>query len=109
MRFLRSSFIAFIVSLLVLVGYGVDVSSDCCVRTASMQQVDHGKTSGDDHSKSKDNGGCQCVCHQTVPPISIVPNGGAGTLLIALDAVSHPDQFPPATEPVGIDYPPQLA
>lgn len=94
-------------SLFVLTGYGVDLFGDCCGHETTAP-IEHGRSHNDAHPQKKDEG-CQCICHQIVPPISFEPVRVAGALPAPMDYVARPDQIPPDVVPLGIDHPPQLA
>lgn len=107
LRFLRSNLFIAIVSLLVVTGYGFDLFGECCA-DERHEYVEHGKSAPNDQAPGG-NDGCQCICHQVVPPISLEPVQMAVAVFVAADFVAHADEFPPDAVPLGIDYPPQLA
>ena len=102
LKFLRSTLLIVIVSVFVLTGYAHAVMSRCCANE-QQEQVWHGK------SAPAEDDGCQCLCHKVFSNVSAKPVR-LPVLVLALQEVRLPsDEFPPDTEPLGIDYPPQLA
>ena len=101
MKFLRSKILIVIASVFLLTGYAHAVMDKCC-EEEQTQQADHGK------SVPKDDQ-CQCLCHKIFSNVSPTPVR-LPVLIPVLQAVRRPAaEFPPDTEPQGIDYPPQLA
>ncbi|MEI9895374.1 MAG: hypothetical protein WDN28_16170 [Chthoniobacter sp.] len=101
MNFLRSTLLIAIVSLFVLTGYAHVVADRCCAHE-QQEQSPSGK------SLPADDQGCHCLCHQIFSNVSASPVR-LPVLSVAVWAVRIPGEFPPDTEPQGIDYPPQLA
>lgn len=102
LNFFRSKLLIVFVSLFVLTGYARAVVSSCC-SDEKQEHAGHGQTdpSNDDC--------CQCLCHKDFSNVSAKPVR-LPVLLLVLPAVLLPaDEFPPDTEPQGIDHPPQLA
>ena len=107
MSFLRFNLFIAIVSLFVLTGYGFDLFGDCCAWEKQVQ-TQSGKTAPDEKAPGKSDD-CQCVCHQIISHSGVEPVRVAAVLIVTVEFVAHPDEFPPDTVPLGIDYPPQLA
>lgn len=102
LSFLRSNFFIVIVSLFVLAGYGFDVFGECCAHHVQAQTEHSGKTQGNGDD-------CQCICHQTITPLTAEPVRAVAALLVTSDFAMHLDQIAPDEVPLGIDHPPQLA
>ena len=103
LSFLRSNLFIAIVSLFVLMGYGLEVFGECCSHRELQGQAEH-------HEKAPGQGDdCQCLCHQTLSTITTTPLAVAVAVFTPGNLVAHADEFPPDVVPLGIDYPPQLA
>lgn len=87
-------------------GYGADLLGDCCSHR-EQTQVEHGKAAPHKQAPSKEDG-CQCVCHQLATPMTVEPVRVSG-LPVEADAFVSSNEVPPDAEPIGIEYPPQLA
>ena len=88
--------------MFVLAGYGYDVLDYCC-ESEKEEQTGHGKT-------APGNGdGCQCLCHKVFSNDSGKPVRLPVLMLVLQTAGLSADEFPPDTEPEGIDHPPQIA
>ena len=102
LSFLRSNLFIAIVSLFVLTGYGLEVFGECCSHREPQGQAEH-------HEKAPGNGdNCQCLCHQTISPISTAPLVVAAAVFTLGNLVAHADEFPPDAVPLGIEHPPQI-
>ena len=104
---MRSSLFIAVVSLFVLTGFAYDIFDDCC-GPAQEEQKDHGQTSPGEKAPGQSDG-CQCVCHQIISHSGAEPVRVAAAEFVPAGYVLHADEFPPDAEPLGIDYPPQLA
>jgi hypothetical protein len=102
LKFLRSSLLISLVSLLVLSGYASELFCNCHDEHR-QEMTEHGKSGpakGDD---------CKCICHQAVSNVSSAPMQTGAMHCTVQAVVRHVDEFPPDAVPLGIDHPPQLA
>jgi hypothetical protein len=107
LSFLRSYFCIAFVSILVLTGFVHEAYSDCHERT-EPGQVEQGEQGGQGEQAPMDGDDCQCICHQVFANLAAAPaRVDAGAFVVQMRFI-HADEFPPDTEPQGIDYPPQL-
>jgi hypothetical protein len=105
--FLRHHFVVLIVALLVLGGYTRQVLARCHEPTQQFAKRTGDREKGPSEKKSDSE--CQCLCHKIFSNVSAVP-ARSPVLVLVLQVVRLPaGEFPPDTEPQGIDYPPQLA
>ena len=88
--------------MFVLAGYSYDVLDYCC-ESEQQEQAGHGKPA------PANDGGCQCLCHKVFSNDSAKPVRLPVLVLVLQTARLLADEFPPDTEPQGIDHPPQIA
>jgi len=76
---------------------------DKCCEEASAKWSEHGT------SDPADDGGCHCLCHKIFSNAFTVPAQLPAVILVLQRVRLPAGEFPPDTDPEGIDYPPQLA
>lgn len=106
-RFLRSSFLVAIISLLVFAGYGFGFMGDCCSAKQQGQEQGGAYFLAQHHPGESDH--CHCVCHQITPLVVVELERTVTVRLGASDSLVLPDEVPPDAVPLGIEHPPQLA
>lgn len=104
---LRSSLFVAFVSLLVLMGYASDVLDYNCAAERQEQAAQHHGHHGKSRPAKDDD--CHCLCHQFFTGHAAEPIRVGRVPFTAAAYVTHADEFPPDADPVGIEYPPQLA
>ena len=102
MKALRSTLLIAIVSLFVLTGYAYAVMDKCC-DAKQTERAAH------DQPISAEDDGCPCLCHMAFSNVVAMPVRVPVPVLILQSFGLPAGEFPPDTEPQGIDYPPQLA
>jgi hypothetical protein len=106
---LRSSLILIIVSLSVFTAYAWDVLDHCCDDEKPVQVQTKAHTSSKAPGQSEKSDNCGCICHQSFTASSSEPVCATPGEYRRGNPVRLVDEFPPDSEPQGIEYPPQLA
>jgi hypothetical protein len=108
----RSNFFRILIAVLVLVGYSEVVRGGCDDVQAEKAGTQVGEVASHTHSdgdSSHDDGdACVCICHQTFTHEALVQPTVPMPISVLLPLLERA-AFPPDTDPLGIDYPPQLA